>query len=387
MTEQQLPEGWQMVKFGDIAKHISKRVEPSETDLEIYVGLEHLDPDSLKIKRHGVPGDVEGQKLLVKKGQIIFGKRRAYQRKVAVADWDCICSAHAMVLEANSKKVHPDFLPYFMQSDSFMSKAVAISEGSLSPTIKWKVLSEQYFPMPNLERQKSIVQVLLAINAASNAALEAQEAVEISFNIFKNKIFSSFPRTLKIKLGEIIDIKNGYAYPGKSIIDEETDNILVTPGNFLLSGGYNNEKNRYSTTGPIRDFKLLPGQLIINMTDLSKAGDTLGMPAILPSSNKIYLHNQRVGLINILNEDKVDKGYLFEFLSSPLCRQYIVATSSGTTVRHTSVKKLLDVEIPLPDLIEQQKIAFICNKYRQCIYYIKTKKNVNRPLINKLVSN
>ncbi len=52
-----------MVKFGDIAKHISKRVEPSETDLEIYVGLEHLDSDSLKIKRHGTPSDVEGQKL------------------------------------------------------------------------------------------------------------------------------------------------------------------------------------------------------------------------------------------------------------------------------------------------------------------------------------
>ncbi|MBJ5740386.1 restriction endonuclease subunit S, partial [Salmonella enterica subsp. enterica serovar Agona] len=136
MTEQQLPEGWQMVKFGDIAKHISKRVEPSETDLKIYVGLEHLDPDSLKIKRHGVPADVEGQKLLVKKGQIIFGKRRAYQRKVAVADWDCICSAHAMVLEENSKMVIPGFLPFFMQSDIFMNRAVAISEGSLSPTIK-----------------------------------------------------------------------------------------------------------------------------------------------------------------------------------------------------------------------------------------------------------
>ena len=91
---------YQEVKFGEIAKHISKRVEPSETTLEIYVGLEHLDPDSLKITRHGVPSDVAGQKLLVKKGQIIFGKRRAYQRKVAVADWDCICSAHAMVLEA-----------------------------------------------------------------------------------------------------------------------------------------------------------------------------------------------------------------------------------------------------------------------------------------------
>lgn len=181
MTEQQLPEGWQMVKFGDIAKHISKRVEPSETDLEIYVGLEHLDPDSLKIKRHGVPSDVAGQKLLVKKGQIIFGKRRAYQRKVAVADWDCICSAHAMVLEANPKSVLPDFLPFFMQSDVFMERAVAISEGSLSPTIKWKVLENQSFFFPTKENQKILLEILKKLELARFAANDAY----LSFEKFK----------------------------------------------------------------------------------------------------------------------------------------------------------------------------------------------------------
>lgn len=69
MTEQQNVEGWQMVRFGDIAKQISMRVEPRETKLKVYVGLEHLDPGSLKIKRHGVPSDVAGQKLLVKKAR------------------------------------------------------------------------------------------------------------------------------------------------------------------------------------------------------------------------------------------------------------------------------------------------------------------------------
>ena len=59
-----------MVKFGEMATHISKRVEPSETDLVVYVGLEHLNPDSLRIKRHGVPSDVDGQKLLVKKARL-----------------------------------------------------------------------------------------------------------------------------------------------------------------------------------------------------------------------------------------------------------------------------------------------------------------------------
>ncbi len=160
LSEKQIRDGWQIVKFGDIAKNISKRVEPSETDLEVYVGLEHLDPQSLRITRRGVPADVKGQKLRVRPGQIIFGKRRAYQKKVAVADFEGICSAHAMVLEEVVGKIIPGLLPFFMQSDMFMDQAVAISEGSLSPTIKWKTLAIQEFPLPPIERQKEILEVL-----------------------------------------------------------------------------------------------------------------------------------------------------------------------------------------------------------------------------------
>ncbi|NOF74102.1 restriction endonuclease subunit S, partial [Vibrio cholerae] len=213
MTEQQLPEGWQMVKFGDIAKHISKRVEPSETDLEIYVGLEHLDPDSLKIKRHGVPSDVEGQKLLVKKGQIIFGKRRAYQRKVAVADWDCICSAHAMVLEANPKNVLPEFLPFFMQSDVFMERAVAISEGSLSPTIKWKVLANQDFLFPSKKKQEQLLGSLRAIKFNKHKIEETKRSLSILKKSMQNNVFDGHEMT---SIGSIATVKTG-ATPRRGI--------------------------------------------------------------------------------------------------------------------------------------------------------------------------
>ncbi len=208
MTEQQLPEGWQMVKFGDIAKHISKRVEPSETDLEIYVGLEHLDPDSLKIKRHGVPSDVEGQKLLVKKGQIIFGKRRAYQRKVAVADWDCICSAHAMVLEAKPKNVIPEFLPFFMQSDVFMNRAVAISEGSLSPTIKWKVLERQEFSIPSLRLQIDYLKLLSAINQCKLRTQQLLDNLSLQLRIMQSKLQEEDFSCLKT-VSELCEISRG----------------------------------------------------------------------------------------------------------------------------------------------------------------------------------
>jgi len=150
---------FETVKFEKIAINISERVEPKKTELTTYVGLEHLDADNLKIERTGTPDDVIGTKLKIYKGDIIFGKRRAYLRKVAVSHFDGIASAHSMVLRANEKNIVKDFLPYFMQSDTFMSRAVQISEGSLSPTIKSKTLAVQEFILPKKEKQKELISV------------------------------------------------------------------------------------------------------------------------------------------------------------------------------------------------------------------------------------
>lgn len=114
------------VPFGEIAKQVSKRVEPSTTDAEVYYGLEHLDPENLRIKRWGRPAEVKGQKLAVKEGQIIFGKRRAYQRRLAVARADGICSAHAMVLEANPETILPGLLPFATRIDPMGFKGMVV---------------------------------------------------------------------------------------------------------------------------------------------------------------------------------------------------------------------------------------------------------------------
>ncbi|MGJ0515051.1 MAG: restriction endonuclease subunit S [Methylomicrobium sp.] len=127
--------------------------------MDTYVGLEHLEPDNLVIERTGKPGDVIGTKLKIYKGDIIFGKRRAYQRKVAVSHFDGIASAHSMILRADENNIERDFLPFFMQSDAFMNRAMQISEGSLSPTIKWKTLAAQEFTLPKREKQKELIQV------------------------------------------------------------------------------------------------------------------------------------------------------------------------------------------------------------------------------------
>jgi restriction endonuclease S subunit len=150
--------------FGAFAESIGERAEPKDAQEEIYVGLEHLDPQCLHIRRWGKGRDVTGTKLRFRKGDIIFGRRRAYQRKLAVAEFDGICSAHAMVVRARPDKVLPEFLPFLMMSDRFMNRAVEISVGSLSPTINWTTLKLEEFDLPPLDQQRRIAEILWAVD-------------------------------------------------------------------------------------------------------------------------------------------------------------------------------------------------------------------------------
>ncbi|MCX6927765.1 MAG: hypothetical protein NT154_31825 [Verrucomicrobia bacterium] len=109
-------KGWRTMAFGDFAESVNERVEPSTAAAEIYVGLDDLDSGSLHMRRWGKGSDVIGTKLRFRKGDIIFGRRRAYQRKLAVAEMDGICSAHAMVVRARPAVVLPEFLPFLMIS-------------------------------------------------------------------------------------------------------------------------------------------------------------------------------------------------------------------------------------------------------------------------------
>lgn len=195
MTGAQLKPGWRIVKFGDIAQNVAVRVDPADAKTDVYVGLEHLDPSTIHLRQWGHPSDVTGQKLAFKKGDVIFGRRRAYQRKLAVAEFDGICSAHAMVVRAKPKMILPEFLPFFLQSDMFMERAIEISVGSLSPTINWKALKVQEFPLPPLDEQKRIAEILWAADEALEKWTEAYRQSESALSSSRSHIFQELSQT------------------------------------------------------------------------------------------------------------------------------------------------------------------------------------------------
>ena len=167
-------------------------------------------------------------------------------------------------------------------------------------------------------------------------------------------------------LGDYIRIKHGFAFKGDFITTEDNGVVLVTPGNFEIGGGFKEKKCKFFSNDYPSDYVLHPGDLIVTMTDLSKQGDTLGFSALVPNSKRTYLHNQRIGLVDVLNP-KADKGYIYWFMRTPRYQKTIVATSSGSTVKHTSPSRICEVEIDLPPLNEQKAIAAILSSIEQKI--------------------
>ena len=167
----------------------------------------------------------------------------------------------------------------------------------------------------------------------------------------------------EVRLGEIVDVKHGYAFAGKNITTEHTPNVLVTPGNFHIGGGFKSQKFKYFNGEIPKSFIFSTGDIIVTMTDLSKDGDTLGYSAKIPKdSEHIYLHNQRIGLLLFLRSD-ICKDFIYWLLRTKNYQAFIVNSATGTSVKHTSPKLIGEYRFPLPPLTIQQKIAEILSSF------------------------
>lgn len=339
---------WEVRQFDEIAINVSDRVEPGDVDVDYYVGLEHLDSDSLKIRRWGSPSDVDSSKLLFRKGDIIFGKRRVYQRKLGVAEFDGICSAHAMVLRPKTDVVLPEFLPFFMQSDLFMNRALEISVGSLSPTINWKTMAKQEFAVPPLEEQRRIAKALQAINDAVNANREAKAKCQTLLQSLKKKYFIEQPEGKRVRIDEIAEVKNGTT-PSRKRPDYWEGTIAWLPTG-KVNERFIDVADEFITTKALEECSLsiIPSNsLLIAMIG---QGLTRGKVARLEIDACI---NQNFGAV--IPTSKVDSWFLFYQLD--IFYDYLRAFSHGTNQHALNCSLIREFPIWLPSIERQNEIA------------------------------
>jgi type I restriction enzyme S subunit len=171
---------WKRVKFGEVVRLVKETCKaPVAAGIERVIGLEHLESGELRVRSWNDVADGTTFTTRVRPGQVLFGKRRAYQRKVAVADFDAICSGDIYVFEsANPERLLPEVLPFICQTDAFFEHAVGTSAGSLSPRTNWSSLAEYEFALPPLETQRKIADELAALETARNDTLAARRSGE-----------------------------------------------------------------------------------------------------------------------------------------------------------------------------------------------------------------
>jgi type I restriction enzyme S subunit len=159
------------------------------------------------------------------------------------------------------------------------------------------------------------------------------------------------------KVGDFVDIKHGYALKGEFFSDIPNENIVLTPGNFKIGGGFKSEKFKYTTEAYSDEYVLKEGDVIVTMTDLSKEGDTLGYAAKVPHDNvKKFLHNQRLGLLKF--KSKISKDFLYWVLRSKRYNFFVVGSATGSTVKHTSPDRIKQYSFGMPiSFYEQEQIA------------------------------
>jgi len=167
-----------------------------------------------------------------------------------------------------------------------------------------------------------------------------------------------------VTIGDVAKIKHGFAFKGEFFTDKATPNVLVTPGNFVIGGGFQIGKPKYYA-GPLPDgYALAEGEVVVTMTDLSKASDTLGYAAKVPTTPDVtYWHNQRIGLLQVKDEQRVCKDWLHYLMRTREYRAWIVGSASGTTVKHTSPSRIESFSFKLPTLKEQRTIAEILGAF------------------------
>jgi restriction endonuclease S subunit len=380
-------KGWRTLPLGEFARSINERVEPSEAAEDIYVGLEHLDPQDLHIRRWGKGSDVIGTKLRFRKGDIIFGRRRAYQRKLAVAEFDGICSAHAMVVRAKPEVVLPEFLPFLMISDRFMNRAVEISVGSLSPTINWKTLKREEFCLPPLDQQRRIAEILWAFDD-SNKKLQA----------FYDSLKAFYKATLDRgclengemhRLGDIVDYASDGPFGSKLKTEHYTSfGARVIRLQNIGDGKFDDTDKAFISMnyfGELMHHEVRAEDVIV--AGLGDEKHLVGRAALIPGNigpavNKADCFCLRGASGRVLN------AYIAHFLNSKFGTDQVKALAQGTTRLRINVGNLKTILVSLPSLSQQVHLIGKVDEMQQLMTIIahglKCNSGTRNAILNKI---
>lgn len=353
MSTDNLPPGWARVTFGEVVRNVNENSRDLAADsLHRVVGLDHLNPGSLRIDRWHNREDLPDGTTFTRKfkaGQVLFGKRRAYQRKVAVPEFEGVCSGDILVFEPADKRMLAEFLPYVVQSDGFFDHALGTSAGSLSPRTKWAELAKYDFILPPIEEQARIAALLGSVDRSLSSLAGAVTATEDLKRAQTSVVLARSCRS--VPLGDLAHVQYGLTLnarraglPGSRpylrVANVQRGFIDLAE---LKSVGCSDEEAK---TYALADGDILVVEGHANIADVGRAAVWR-----LPATPTVLHQNH---LLRVRATGEVHPEYLLAVMNSSLGRAYFASRAKSTSGLNTINSTVLrSFPVPMVELDEQ----------------------------------
>ena len=382
---------WKVLKLGELGRIVTGKTPSTQNPAYFSGDIPFVTPSDMngrkvisETERYLTQAGTEAVRgAKIPKGSVMASCIGSDMGKVAIAGEDCVTNQQLNSIIVSDEHCS-DFVYYNLSSRKEELQRLA-SSGSAQPILNKGYFSQLTIALPPLDEQKAITRILGALddkvelNRQMNRTLEAMAQAlfkswfvdfdpvtakaagrkpygmnEATAELFPDRFMESelglIPEGWQVKqLGEFIDVIHGYAFQGEFFRTDPPGEILLTPGNFKVGGGFKDSKFKYYIGSVPDEYVLEEGDLIITMTDLSKEADTLGYPAIVPApSNGRFLHNQRLGKVAIKSSAPISKAHLYFLLRTDDYRSEILAGATGTTVKHTSPSRIKLFKLPFP---------------------------------------
>lgn len=342
---------WRRVAFGDVVRNINETVKDAEgAGIDRVIAMEHLDPGELKVDRWGAVADGTTFTRKVKPGQTLFGKRRAYQRKVAYAEFEAICSGDIYAFEADDAHMLGELLPFLVQSNGFFDHALGTSAGSLSPRTNWRDLANFEFDLPPLDEQKRIADLLWAIERERRVASDLLATNRQVRTLVRSELFDAISApTHRFESICSIPSQNGVALK-KS--DRSGNTPMVNMGEMFKGEVISTISDYERVVTPPSNFILAPGDLLFARRSIVFEG--AGACCLVPHLDEGFTFESSV--IRSRVEGDIDPRFVLHYFRSDRGRRVMSQIVRRGPVSGISGSDLRTISVPIPALSVQSAI-------------------------------
>lgn len=337
------------VKLGDIAIEAKSSNKGDKTGIRI-VGLEHLTPSNVTLSSWSDETENSFTKEFLK-GDVLFGRRRAYLKKAAIAPFDGICSGDITVIRAIEDKVDPVLLPFIIQNDFLFKFAVEKSAGSLSPRVKWTHLKEFTIKLPSMPEQSKLAETLWSINVTKNAY---ENLISKTDELVKSQFIEMFNCCKREKLGDCILQVRGVSYKPKDLSEELKEGfITLLRANNISNNVLNFEDVQFVSEGKVLDYQIIQdGDILICAS--SGSLEHVGKAALcIPDME--YTFGAFCKLIRPIG--KLHPEYIAGYMRTDEYRNTISGLAQGSNINNLKNEHINNLMIPIPS--EEQQNEFI----------------------------